>query len=111
MPGNAAPPGRLRVSFPGKYSPKEEGLGARILGKHYLAFETPANLENKDSSKSAGNGRCLQHNSSQSGQPFNEPWADGSPKTKELTIGEISDTTFKMKDNRQIESIWTRVKE
>ena len=42
--------------------------------------------------------------------PKNPP--DGSPKTKELTIGEISDTTFKMKDNqKQIESIWTRVKE
>ena len=37
---------------------------------------------------------------------------DGSPKTKELTIGEISDTTFKMKDHRQqVESNWTRVKE
>ena len=42
--------------------------------------------------------------------PKNPP--DGSPKTKELTIGEISDTTFKMKDKQQqIESIWTRVKE
>ena len=36
---------------------------------------------------------------------------EGSPKTKELTIGEISDTTIKMKDERQIESIWTRVNE
>ena len=42
--------------------------------------------------------------------PKNPP--DGSPKTKELTIGEISDTTFKMKDHRQqVESNWTRVKE
>jgi uncharacterized protein (TIGR03066 family) len=42
--------------------------------------------------------------------PKNPP--DGSPKTKELTIGEISDTTFKMKDNqKQVESMWTRVKE
>ena len=42
--------------------------------------------------------------------PENPP--DGSPKTKELTIGEISDTTFKMKDHRQqVESSWTRVKE
>lgn len=41
--------------------------------------------------------------------PKNPP--DGSPKTKELTIGEISDTTFKMKDKQQVESIWTRVKE
>ena len=42
--------------------------------------------------------------------PKNPP--DGSPKTKELTIGEISDTTFKMKDHRQqVESSWTRVKE
>jgi hypothetical protein len=42
--------------------------------------------------------------------PKNPP--DGSPKTKELTIDEISDTTFKMKDNRQqVESNWTRVKE
>ena len=41
--------------------------------------------------------------------PKNPP--DGSPKTKELTIGEISDTTFKMKDKQQqVESIWTRVK-
>ena len=36
---------------------------------------------------------------------------EGSPKTKEFTIGEISDTTFKMKDKQQIESIWTKVKE
>ncbi len=37
---------------------------------------------------------------------------EGSPKTKDLTIGEISDTTFKMKDKeKQIESTWTRVKE
>ncbi len=37
---------------------------------------------------------------------------EGSPKTKELTIGEISDTTIKMKDDRQqAESSWTRVKE
>jgi hypothetical protein len=36
----------------------------------------------------------------------------GSPKTKELGIGEISDNTFKMKDHRQkVESSWTRVKE
>jgi len=42
--------------------------------------------------------------------PKNPP--DGSPKTKELTIGEISDTTFKMKDHhQQVESNWTRVKE
>ena len=42
--------------------------------------------------------------------PENPP--DGSPKTKELTIGEISDTTFKMKDKQQqVESSWTRVKE
>ena len=42
--------------------------------------------------------------------PKNPP--DGSPKTKELTIGEISDTTFKMKDHhQQVESSWTRVKE
>jgi hypothetical protein len=41
--------------------------------------------------------------------PKNSP--DGSPKTNEFTIGEISDTTFKMKDKQQIESIWTRVKE
>ena len=40
--------------------------------------------------------------------PKNPP--DGSPKTKEFTIGEISDTTFMMKDQQQIESIWTRVK-
>ncbi len=42
--------------------------------------------------------------------PKNPP--EGSPKTKELTIREISDTTFKMKDHRQqVESSWTRVKE
>lgn len=41
--------------------------------------------------------------------PKNLP--DGSPKTKEFTIGEIRDTTFKMRDQQQIESIWTRVKE
>ena len=42
--------------------------------------------------------------------PKNPP--EGSPKTKDLTIGEISDTTFKMKDHRQkVESSWTRVKE
>jgi hypothetical protein len=42
--------------------------------------------------------------------PKNPP--EGSPKTKELTIGEISDTTFKMKDHhQQVESNWTRVKE
>ena len=42
--------------------------------------------------------------------PKNPP--DGSPKTKELTIGEINDTTFKMKDKQQqVESSWTRVKE
>ena len=42
--------------------------------------------------------------------PRNPP--EGSPKTKELTIGEISDTTFKMKDHhQQVESNWTRVKE
>jgi lipocalin-like protein len=41
--------------------------------------------------------------------PKNPP--DGSPKTNEFTIVEISDTTFKMKDKQQIESIWTRVKE
>jgi hypothetical protein len=42
--------------------------------------------------------------------PENPP--DGSPKTKELTIGEISDTTFRMKDHaQQVESSWTRVKE
>lgn len=42
--------------------------------------------------------------------PKNPP--DGSPKTKDLTIGEISDTTFKMKDNKQqVEATWTRVKE
>ena len=42
--------------------------------------------------------------------PRNPP--AGSPKTKELGISEISDTTFKMKDHRQkVESSWTRVKE
>jgi hypothetical protein len=42
--------------------------------------------------------------------PKNPP--EGSPKTKELTIGEISDMTFKMKDHhQQVESNWTRVKE
>src|SRR5205807_7568245 len=42
--------------------------------------------------------------------PKNPP--KGSPKTKELTIGGISDTTFKMKDKeKQIESTWARVKE
>lgn len=42
--------------------------------------------------------------------PKNPP--AGSPKTKELGISEISDTTFKMKDHRQkVESSWTRVKE
>ena len=42
--------------------------------------------------------------------PKNPP--AGSPKTKELTISEISDTAFKMKDHRQqVESSWTRVKE
>ncbi|MHC5536899.1 hypothetical protein ACYOEI_01340 [Singulisphaera rosea] len=42
--------------------------------------------------------------------PKNPP--AGSPKTKELGIGEINDTTFKMKDHRQkVESSWTRVKE
>ncbi len=42
--------------------------------------------------------------------PKNPP--DGSPKTKDMTIGEISDTTFKMMDyHQQIESNWTRVKE
>jgi hypothetical protein len=42
--------------------------------------------------------------------PKNPP--DGSPKTKELTIREISDTTFKMKDKQtQVEATWTRVKE
>src|SRR5579885_2398588 len=40
--------------------------------------------------------------------PKNPP--DGSPKTKGFTISESSDTTFKMKDEQQIESIWTRVK-
>jgi exosome complex RNA-binding protein Rrp4 len=41
--------------------------------------------------------------------PKNPP--EGSPKTKDLTIGEISDTTFKMKDHRQqVESTWTRVR-
>ncbi len=42
--------------------------------------------------------------------PKNPP--DGSPKAKELTIREISATTFKMKDNQQqVEATWTRVKE
>jgi hypothetical protein len=42
--------------------------------------------------------------------PENAP--AGSPKTKELSIGEISDTVFKMKDLRQqVESSWTRVNE
>ncbi len=41
--------------------------------------------------------------------PNNPP--DGSPKTKEMIIGEISDTTFKMKDHHQIVSNWKRVKE
>jgi hypothetical protein len=42
--------------------------------------------------------------------PENPP--EGSPKAKDLTILEISDATFKMKDNhRQVESRWTRVKE
>jgi hypothetical protein len=42
--------------------------------------------------------------------PENAP--AGSPTTKELTIGQISDTTFKMKDKQQqVESSWTRVKE
>jgi hypothetical protein len=42
--------------------------------------------------------------------PKNAP--DGSPKTKELTLSEISDTTFKMKDHRQqVESNWSKVKE
>jgi hypothetical protein len=42
--------------------------------------------------------------------PKNPP--EGSPKTKELTIHEISDTTFKMKDKQsQVEATWTRVKE
>lgn len=42
--------------------------------------------------------------------PKNPP--EGSPKTKELTIREISDTTFKMKDKQsQVEATWTRVKE
>ena len=42
--------------------------------------------------------------------PENAP--AGSPKTKELTIGQISDTTVKMKDKQQqVESRWTRVKE
>lgn len=42
--------------------------------------------------------------------PKNPP--DGSPKTKELTIREISDTTFKMKDKQtQVEATWTRVRE
>ena len=40
--------------------------------------------------------------------PKNAP--DGSPKTKDLAIGEISDTTIKMKDKQEIESIWRRVK-